>query len=116
MWGRVACGGTAPPAGTRGGGGGARGAPRAPSGWAGVWGGAGGVYRGRVEPRVGQVSGMEGPEEFLGRGRLWKVRAVLAHWVETGPWWQAAGARTAVGSEDAAAETTERGPTPIGDL
>ena len=30
----------------------------------------------------------EGPEQFLWRGRLWKVRAVLAHWVETGPWWQ----------------------------
>ena len=33
---------------------------------------------------------MEGPEQFLWRGRLWKVRAVLAHWVETGPWWQSA--------------------------
>lgn len=24
------------------------------------------------------------PEQFLWRGRLWKVRAVLAHWVEAG--------------------------------
>jgi hypothetical protein len=32
--------------------------------------------------------GSEGPEQFLWHGRLWKVRAVLAHWVETGPWWQ----------------------------
>lgn len=31
----------------------------------------------------------EGPEQFLWRGRLWKVRAVVAHWVETGPWWNA---------------------------
>ena len=34
----------------------------------------------------------EGPEQFLWRGRLWKVRSVTAHWVETSPWWQAAGA------------------------
>ena len=27
------------------------------------------------------------PAQFLWHGRLWKVRAVLAHWVETGPWW-----------------------------
>ena len=34
------------------------------------------------------------PEQFLWRGRLWKVRSVLAHWVETGSWRQddAAGA------------------------
>lgn len=29
-----------------------------------------------------------GPEQFLWHGRLWKVRAVLARWVETEPWWQ----------------------------
>ncbi|MFB9314940.1 DUF6504 family protein [Nocardioides plantarum] len=28
------------------------------------------------------------PEQFLWRGRLWKVRAVVAHWVETGSWRQ----------------------------
>lgn len=27
------------------------------------------------------------PEQFLWRGRLWKVRAVLARWVETPAWW-----------------------------
>ena len=37
------------------------------------------------------------------RGRLWKVRAVLAHWVETGPWWQTAGVRAVIGSDDPAA-------------
>jgi hypothetical protein len=30
------------------------------------------------------------PAEFLWRDRLWVVRAVLARWVETGAWWQAA--------------------------
>jgi len=46
-------------------------------------------YADQVEVRRGWVPdvGMEGPEQFLWHGRLWKVRAVLAHWVETGPWW-----------------------------
>ena len=92
-------------------------------------------YADPVEVRQGPVDqgATEGPQQFLWRGRLWKVRAVLAHWVETGPWWQATGARAVIGSEEAAAETddsvdripqrlflgdllTERGPTPIGDL
>ena len=50
----------------------------------------------------------EGPAQFLWRGRLWKVRAVLAHWVETGPWWQAAGVRAVIGSEEAAVDEPRR--------
>lgn len=78
-------------------------------------------YADPVEVRQGPVGqgadqGVEGPQQFLWRGRLWKVRAVLAHWVETGPWWQAAGARAAIGSEDATAETETRGRIPLGDL
>jgi uncharacterized protein DUF6504 len=74
-------------------------------------------YDDPVETRMGQVSGMEGPEQFLWRGRLWQVRAVLAHWVETGPWWQSTGARAVIGSEEeAVAETTGRGRIPLGDL
>ena len=61
-------------------------------------------YDDPVEVRRGMVTGIEGPEQFLWRGRLWKVRAVLAHWVETGPWWQSAGVRVVVGSDDAVAE------------
>jgi Family of unknown function (DUF6504) len=57
-------------------------------------------YDDPVETRMGRVSGMEGPEQFLWRGRLWKVRAVLAHWVETGPWWQSGGARAVIGSDE----------------
>ena len=59
-------------------------------------------YDDPVETRMGLVSGMEGPEQFLWRGRLWKVRAVLAHWVETGPWWQSGSARAVIGSDEAA--------------
>ncbi len=74
-------------------------------------------YADPVEVRRGKVeSGGEGPEQFLWRGRLWKVRAVLAHWVETSPWWQSTGVRAAIGSEDGAAELAQRGPTPLGDL
>lgn len=67
-------------------------------------------YDDPVETRMGQVSGMEGPEQFLWRGRLWKVRAVLAHWVETGPWWQSGGARAVIGSD----EPLPPGTTPTG--
>ena len=31
--------------------------------------------------------GEEGPDQFLWRGRLWQVRKVIAHWMETGAWW-----------------------------
>jgi hypothetical protein len=61
---------------------------------------------------MGQVAGMEGPEQFLWRGRLWKVRAVLAHWVETGPWWQSGGARAVIGSDEEAPAGDGRRPIP----
>lgn len=71
-------------------------------------------YDDPVEVRKGWVTGVEGPEQFLWRGRLWKVRAVLAHWVETGPWWQSSGVRAVLGSQDAGEQSP--GPRPLGDL
>jgi len=65
-------------------------------------------YDDPVEVRRGLVTGVEAPEQFLWRGRLWKVRAVLAHWVETAPWWQSSGVRAVVGSD----EGSERLPAP----
>jgi hypothetical protein len=65
-------------------------------------------YDDPVETRMGLVAGMEGPEQFLWRGRLWKVRAVIAHWVETGPWWQSGGARAVIGSDEPAAPGSTR--------
>ncbi len=47
-------------------------------------------YDDPVEVRRGEA---QDPDQFLWRGRLWKVRAVVAHWVETGPWWQASSGR-----------------------
>ena len=61
-------------------------------------------YDDPVEVRRGET---EGPEQFLWRGRLWKVRAVVAHWVETGPWWQGrpdAAAAVATATNDLVAE------------
>jgi hypothetical protein len=76
------------------------------------------VRRGHVEAATGP-GGVEGPEQFLWRGRLWKVRAVLAHWVETSPWWQSTGVRTVIGSEDVVPAAPESTPPPrpsLGDL
>jgi uncharacterized protein DUF6504 len=67
-----------------------------------------------VDPGADAYSDDRAPAQFLWRGRLWKVRAVLAHWVETGPWWSSPGVRAAIGSEDAA--EPEAGPRPLGDL
>jgi hypothetical protein len=66
-------------------------------------------YDDPVETRMGLVSGVEGPEQFLWRGRLWKVRAVVAHWVETGPWWQSGGAQAVIGSDEPAQGSTHTG-------
>ena len=54
-------------------------------------------YDDPVEVRKGAA---DDPEQFLWRGKLWKVRAVLAHWVETGPWWQSSGAHAVLGADD----------------
>jgi hypothetical protein len=59
------------------------------------------VRKGPVGNAVDDVEGaLEGPAQFLWRGKLWKVRAVLAHWVETGAWGQSAGARAVIGTDD----------------
>lgn len=70
----------------------------------------------RYDDPVEVRQGGDGPEQFLWRGRLWKVRSVLAHWVETGPWWQGAGAQAVIGSEEPAAQGAPVGVVPIGDL
>ena len=62
-------------------------------------------YDDPVEVRKGLVScttgPVEGPEQFLWRGRLWKVRDVLAPWVATGPWWQSREVAPILGDESA---------------
>ena len=61
-------------------------------------------YDDLVEVRKGRVTGtgggpVEGPEQFLWKGRLWKVREVVAQWVETGPWWQSGGVHAVLGAD-----------------
>jgi hypothetical protein len=72
-------------------------------------------YADPVEVRRGPLGvqgDSEGPQQFLWRGRLWKVRAVLAHWVETGPWWQSTGARAVIGSDEGEAPQAVPEPVP----
>lgn len=52
-------------------------------------------YDDPVEVRKGAD---EDPEQFLWRGRLWQVREVVAHWVETGAWWTRRTAEQSAGS------------------
>jgi hypothetical protein len=68
-------------------------------------------YDDPVDVRRGRVAGVgtgqtvhpvEGPEQFVWKGRLWKVSAVVAHWMETGAWWQSRGVHAVLGSEDRA--------------
>jgi hypothetical protein len=60
-------------------------------------------YDDPVEVRKGLVRGaggqVEGPEQFLWKGRLWKVCDVVGHWVETGPWWQSRGVAPLLGDD-----------------
>ena len=73
-------------------------------------------YDDPVDVRRGQVAGaggttvlVEGPEQFLWRGRLWRVTAVVAHWVETGAWWQSSGVHAVLGADEQEAGTTRGG-------
>ena len=48
------------------------------------------------------------PELFLWRGRVYQVRAVLAHWAEARPWWQEVGRSAAGASATADRQPPER--------
>jgi hypothetical protein len=56
-------------------------------------------YDDTIEVRRGLVNGTEAPEQFLWRGRLWLVHDVMAHWVETGPWWEQREAQAVLGTD-----------------
>ena len=68
-------------------------------------------YDDPVEVRKGLVHGsggdVEAPEQFLWRGRLWKVCDVVGHWVETGPWWQSSNVARVLGADDGSGAATE---------
>ena len=48
-------------------------------------------YNELIEVRRGLVSGQEVPAQFIWRDKLWVVRDVISHWIETGVWWERAG-------------------------
>jgi len=41
-----------------------------------------------VEVHSVPVDGVQTPDQFLWRGRLWLVRAVRSQWTETAAWWE----------------------------
>lgn len=62
-------------------------------------------YDDPVDVRKGMVQAtggarLEGPEQFVWRGRLWRVCDVVGHWVETGAWWRSAEAAAVGGAEE----------------
>jgi hypothetical protein len=59
-----------------------------------------------IDVRRGLVSGQEAPAQFLWRDRLWVVRDILAHWVETGAWWEQPGVGVLFGGPGASEEAT----------
>jgi uncharacterized protein DUF6504 len=72
-------------------------------------------YDDPVDVRKGMVPGtggarLEGPEQFVWRGRLWRVCDVVGHWVETGAWWRSAEAAAVGGAEEIPAGGVEEPP------
>jgi hypothetical protein len=41
-----------------------------------------------VEVHSVSVDGVQTPDQFLWRGRLWRVRAIRSQWTETAVWWE----------------------------
>ena len=56
-----------------------------------------------VEVQSGLVDQVEGPEQFVWRDRLWRVRAVVSRWVETAPWWEHQAVRGLLGADHSTA-------------
>jgi hypothetical protein len=56
------------------------------------------------------------PALFLWRGRLFAVRAVLAHWTEAGSWWSGSAVRAFASGDAAAAGPGAAGPLQTGPL
>ena len=59
-----------------------------------------------IDVRRGLVSGEEAPTQFLWRDRLWVVRDIIAHWVETGAWWEQPGVGVLFGGADPSDQRT----------
>jgi len=58
-------------------------------------------YDDPVQVVRGRVGEGEAPAHFVWRERVWRVCAVAAQWVETGPWWEHRDVHGLLGSDDA---------------
>lgn len=57
-------------------------------------------YDDPIDVRRGLVAGLDAPEQFVWRGRLWVVREIIAHWVRTGAWWDGDDARDLLAEQE----------------
>jgi hypothetical protein len=73
-------------------------------------------YDDPVEVRAGLVDGREAPAQFLWRDRLWQVREVVGHWVETAPWWHQPEVQGLLGGHDAERPDTRPAPASAGSV
>ena len=64
-------------------------------------------YDEAIEVRRGLVCGQEAPMQFLWRNRLWVVRDIVAHWVQTGAWWEQPHVSVLFGSTGGPADGSE---------
>lgn len=62
-----------------------------------------------VQVRRGRVGGVEAPEHFVWRDRMWSVTAVAAQWVESGSWWEHRELQALLGVDEAAASAAASG-------
>lgn len=53
-----------------------------------------------IDVRQGIVSGVEAPEQFLWRSKLWVVREIVGHWIETGAWWEQSSVADLLGEQE----------------
>ena len=72
-------------------------------------------YDDPVEVHMGVVDGVEAPAQFVWRDRLWQVRAVASHWVDTAPWWDQPAVQGLLGVGDEASRDGHGGERdPVG--
>jgi hypothetical protein len=65
-----------------------------------------------IDVQRGLVFGQEAPAQFLWRTRLWVVRDIIAHWVETGAWWEKPHVSVLFGTVSASSGEREAGGEP----
>ena len=73
-------------------------------------------YDDPVEVRTGIVDGVEAPAQFVWRDRLWQVRAVVTHWIETAPWWDQPAVQGLLGVHDEPSDGDRRDPAAPGQV